>query len=242
MNRVDETINDFWEIDYSPPAKLQSFRELEVGWRFGEGIPTPSNIYNLAIQIDSYIFDKDLFETDYFPGIDGEVSIKIYEENHIFEFTVEVDCSITFVHESNKEETEYLEDLTLNEALSKVDNINIIICESLSDYYIQETGLKRKDDLIAPHLNLLQTGEYPWWTKIAPVNVTSAYVSMPENSTQPLPENLQYIGKSIYKTYQMEPPLSKRIQTPVTNAIITFSDSIENVQDSFLETTQLTIL
>lgn len=100
--------------------KIVGFRGLDHGWHFGEGTPPTDDMILMALTVNNNISHSGYVETDAFPGIDGEIQLTAYRDQTYLELTLELDGSVTFIHEINDEVVEYEEGLTLIQALEKL--------------------------------------------------------------------------------------------------------------------------
>ncbi len=79
-------------------GKIRSFGELPDGWDFGAGRASPPGVVEEARKI--YQLGKSLgLEADAFPGLDGEISVAFYAQEHTVEVRVNTDLSLDLVHE-----------------------------------------------------------------------------------------------------------------------------------------------
>lgn len=101
--------------------KLIEFAELEKGWNFGEGVPSDRVALATAFAILEKIAASGFDHMNAFPGIAGEVRVTAYAGADYYEFTVELDGSVTYVYEREDEELENVEGLTVSEALKKLE-------------------------------------------------------------------------------------------------------------------------
>ena len=97
--------------------KIRGFKRLQKGWHYGEGRPFGDNIINAAISLHKEALRLGFFETDAFPGANGEIMVTIYRHEHYLEFIIERDLTVTFSREDGDDETRYEEGLTLNNAI-----------------------------------------------------------------------------------------------------------------------------
>lgn len=58
--------------------KIRRFGNLEAGWHYGEGLPIPSLVIDLALRVDTMLRDAGYPATDAFPGTDGEIAVTGY--------------------------------------------------------------------------------------------------------------------------------------------------------------------
>jgi hypothetical protein len=100
--------------------KIQGFKELESGWHYGEGISFGQAVTDDAIALIKEANHLGFYETDAFPGVNGEIMVTIYFKSHYLEFIVEPNGSVTFSHEEGNEEVSYYEGLSISDAKLKI--------------------------------------------------------------------------------------------------------------------------
>lgn len=100
--------------------KILSFKKLEKGWHYGEGVPAQLNAIDGALHLYSCAYKLGL-ETDAFPCLDGEIMLCVYDGPHTFEFIVDDSGNIEFIHEIGDSEAARSNDMCLQDA---VDVIN----------------------------------------------------------------------------------------------------------------------
>jgi hypothetical protein len=101
---------------WATEEKIHSFRDLEDGWHYGEGVHFQQSTLDSAIFLNQQAIKLALFETDAFPGVNGEVMVAIYLDEHYLEFILEPDGTVTFCREREDEEVLYRDGLSLQEA------------------------------------------------------------------------------------------------------------------------------
>ncbi len=70
-------------------SKILSFRKLKRGWHYGQGSAISHGIIEKALRIHSVMLSLGFFETNAFPGVDGEVLLTCYFRDHCIEVTIE---------------------------------------------------------------------------------------------------------------------------------------------------------
>ena len=96
--------------------KIRRFGEFENGWHYGEGVSFEQSVLDNAIALNREAIRLAFYETDAFPGTDGEVMLVVYSGDYDLEFVFERDGSVTFCHERGDEEICYRERLSLQDA------------------------------------------------------------------------------------------------------------------------------
>ncbi len=97
--------------------KIEQFRNLDKGWHYNEGVPTTQEIARKAITL----IRNSPFDTDVFPGIDGEIMVTMYHKKHYWEYTIETYGKVTFVHQINNKDVAYDDHISFNSVL---ENLN----------------------------------------------------------------------------------------------------------------------
>lgn len=100
--------------------KIVSFRNLPNNWHYGEGISPSRETIDIALKFNYVARIVQFSKTDAFPGIDGEIQFCAYKDSLYVEFTIEPNDKITFVYEVGSTEIEYCENLSFEEAISKL--------------------------------------------------------------------------------------------------------------------------
>ena len=108
-------------VTYPTERKLQEFKNLQNGWHYGEGVSFQQAIIDNTISLHQEAIRLTLFETNAFPGLNGEIMLAIYSGVHYLEFTLEPDDSVTFYREKDNEEICYQEELSLDKAKVKIE-------------------------------------------------------------------------------------------------------------------------
>lgn len=142
----DSENNYFFLNEYTPPKKILDFKDLPEGWHYGEGFPITEKVIKKAITIDKEAFNNCFFETDAFPGINGEIMVTIYYRDYCLEFTIENNGSVTYIREHNDKEVSYEENITFSEALNRIKTFKEEIWNS-SKFLTEYIGTKGENGL-----------------------------------------------------------------------------------------------
>lgn len=153
------------DLKISSEEKLDIFSNLPDGWNYGEGCAPPVSRIQEAKNFLKFLNGFWFSETDVFPGTDGEIVIRAYNNDNMLEFLFEIDNTINCLLEQNGKETEYEEGVSLNQAQIFVVRCRDIIfdtqCyvrEDFSDSLTQYITTKTVVDFQVWHLkNLPQT-------------------------------------------------------------------------------------
>ncbi len=113
-------------LDNATP-KIASFRDLEPGWCFGEGVGPQENVIALATRLNALAAEHGFDSSDAFPGVNGEIQVDFNRGNKCYEFIIETDESITYYVEeeigSDWVDKEHREGLTMSEAEALVSRV-----------------------------------------------------------------------------------------------------------------------
>jgi hypothetical protein len=184
--------------------KIQSFKDLEAGWSYGEGEPFESSVLNTAIQFNRYAFRRGFFETDAFPGLNGEVLLTIYLGRYYLEFTFEQDGSVTYYHEEAQEEVCYEEGLLLEDAQNRLETFRKQVWKE-SESSIQYITIRADTDSRVQLSRTLEgmTQESRSLAESVSERLDEASAVTSENTTQGLRSSGLFSGVSQQKYYQM---------------------------------------
>lgn len=150
--------------------KIDSFLKLEKGWHYGEGdVPSKKTVESAKNLAEQAIWSS--FDTNAFPGIDGEILVTVYSKDYCLEFTVESDGKIIFVYEFNDQEIEYSEGLNFREAQKKLDDF----CERIYNKKEWNTSGLSTSPIMIPEESVLSA----WPLKIQKVmeSLSSPYAA-----------------------------------------------------------------
>lgn len=120
--------------------KILGFSQLEEGWCFAEGISFSKEILHKALDLYQVSQISNFTSTDAFPGLCGEITLALYHGEHYYEFTIESDFSVTFIHEIGEETCEYTDQLSISEAKKKILKLGVASWSS-SELYTQPSTI-----------------------------------------------------------------------------------------------------
>lgn len=110
----------------STKKKILDFKNLEKGWCYGEGELFEDHVIRKSVELHKEAINQGFLETDAFPGTNGEIRITIYLDEDYFEFTLDSNEKLAFVHEKGNEEILSEESLSLEKAKKKIRDIRDI--------------------------------------------------------------------------------------------------------------------
>ena len=71
---------------HSTERKIQGFRELGTDWYYGAEAHFDEAVIQRAIRMNQQAVSLGLFETDAFPGANGEIAVAVYWQDEYLEF------------------------------------------------------------------------------------------------------------------------------------------------------------
>jgi hypothetical protein len=106
------------ELENAVLGKIRSFGSFENGWDFGEGVPAPFKVVDMALDLCRW--GEELgFEMDAFPGAGGDISIDFYAGDELVQILINTDLSFELTHESgigyDYEEVAHSENILIEE-------------------------------------------------------------------------------------------------------------------------------
>jgi len=125
---TENTDQSFWDLPDPTEQKILDFSTLSRGWHFGNGMPPSKSAIETALSINSFAQSLSL-RTDAFPGIDGELQIRCYNETDTIEITIEADNTITYALDRAGEEMLYLERLSFQDVIKQLCEHGQVRCD-----------------------------------------------------------------------------------------------------------------
>ena len=156
--------------------KIRSFRNSKLGWHYGEGVPANKNVIEIASQLNQTAIQVSFLESAAFLGVSGEIQVVFYHKDDSFEFTIETDCKITFIHEINRDIIEEREDINLDEAIGTICDHRPWLYYDLSSSVIGNP--KKADSVVLNSNRQVATVAYPWLKKNALKNIEPNWASV----------------------------------------------------------------
>ena len=180
--------------------KIASFRNLQVGWHYGSGVPPTDDTINKALILNSEAALAGFKKTNAFPGIDGEIQVTAYHHSTYLELTIEIDGTVTFVYEHDDNEIAY-EKLTFDEARTRLRKFRGL---TWALYGLSTSGSStpiRSGSQALP-LNLRVTGaESRLLIQTVSYESAEIFASTSKDSTEMSPELLLFSGTSPLKYF-----------------------------------------
>ncbi len=142
--------------------KIFEISEFENGWHYGEGVKFSKGAIKDILALHRELVLKGCFNTDVFPGLNGELQITVYSGKDcvIFERSIEGLWDVT--HEINDEESESVQGLSLQEAVEHASVLKSKLCNASASYRSVIIGTKSGTaSTIWPSSPLARMEEFP---------------------------------------------------------------------------------
>jgi len=176
--------------------KIEEFRGFSQGWHYGEGTQFESWMLREAHSLNSQALRSGFVETDAFPGLDGEITVTLYNGPDYWEFAIGKDQTVAFTHEQDGEEVSYRSALSLEETKKIIRELGKSICRQSESFIVGGTIGGWIDFKAVPLSQLESRLE----SLLSPKNVYATpvilHVVTYSNFTPRLPANPRFIGAS----------------------------------------------
>jgi hypothetical protein len=103
--------------------KLNDLNGIKHGWHFGEGKSLNNDVYSLGCYLIERISMIGFTELDCFLGINGELIITIYKDEHYIELNINKFLYIDFVYQVNDKDIIYEEEMNFVMIIDKIKEI-----------------------------------------------------------------------------------------------------------------------
>lgn len=205
-------------FDHPTEVKLRHFEHLLKGWHHGQGEVISSVAIGEAVELHRQLTGNLFFETDAFPGLNGEIQLTAYDASHCFEFTRARTGEWTFIHEEGWDEIVEIENLDFQQASEIVGSLRQRIWNTCTSWR-DNIGIDTENAFEVWPLSLqIQTEESRSLQNL--VSMQSPLQSVIISGTTPRmwPESRQSFGKFRVRYYPPPFRLNPRQVTEVTDA------------------------
>ena len=79
--------------------KIMAFRRLRDGWHYGEGYFLDESVVNSALELHKRILSLGFYDTDAFPGIEGNIILTVSSGAECLAFTLMSNGDIQYCRE-----------------------------------------------------------------------------------------------------------------------------------------------
>jgi hypothetical protein len=170
--------------------KISSFAALPQGWDYGKGGPIPQETLDAAFEWSRYLRARGFWDTDAFPGSDGEIAVAAELGDHYLEIIVEPDGNVSIAYDRKGKQQLYLPNMSTAEARWAVSQMVGLIW-SASGYYTQPSSTnvqKNSVDQLSATQKL--TGIFPLSGSNVLNNPVPRSAPTSKNTTWEFPESL----------------------------------------------------
>ena len=149
--------------------RIMQFQALKCGWHFGEGVEFNESVIADSLELNREIISSGFYDTNAFPGLNGEIQVTVYQDNDYFQFEVSPDNSWSIIHEQAGTEIERIENQNLEQAIDYAKGIKSKLCSALDSYQYTLTGTLTGGDLTTWLLSPTEKmEEFQFLTETAP--------------------------------------------------------------------------
>ena len=141
--------------------KIMAFRRLTDGWHYGEGYHVDESVVNTALELHKRILSLGLYETDAFPGIEGNIVLTVYSGTECLEFTLMSNGNIQYCRERDDVEVCEEVSLTILQAENILKDFRQGTCRQF-DFSTLDTMIAAKNAFVPRHLHVLGMGFQLW--------------------------------------------------------------------------------
>ena len=104
--------------------KLESFANLERGWRLGAGVPVPANVISIGKRIAVEFHRYGFPQMDVFPGADEDILVTAYWDDNYVSVLVNASGLLTLNYEKGDRPITFAEHLRFDEMIENLRRIS----------------------------------------------------------------------------------------------------------------------
>lgn len=192
-------------VPFTTADKIRAFQRLAPGWSYSNGEPVSQATVDIALALHQELAKHGFVETDAFPGLGGEVMLRVYATGKTIEFVVERSGTVSlFVESDAGDEAAPQYGLSPEQAIQKIEELKKAEWTS-SECSIHFTTTPRSGDLFVWHSGT--TGKVSLFsTSNAPLQPANIFVVTSHGSTAAFPELQRYFGSSPAHYYPTRRP------------------------------------
>ena len=155
----------FTELPNPTEKKIESFRMLQPGWRYGEGVRIEDDVIADTIELNKTAFNMGFINTVATPIENGGISLLIFYGGFDMEFVIEPQRTIFYYLSQDENEVEEQHNLTQDQATAKIHEFWNRQCVQ-SDYSNWgNTSHRREDSTVQRHSRIQEMVQAsPYWT------------------------------------------------------------------------------
>jgi len=125
--------------------KIREFENLENGWCYGEGEEIKEDLFSQAESLVNLLTNEGFFNTDAFPGPNGEIMVSVYEGKFYIQFIIEKNKSFNILLENEGKKVTREKNQTYENVKDIISKIRRELWSSLDGYTISTTTGNEND-------------------------------------------------------------------------------------------------
>ncbi len=124
---------------------LEQFKQLSVGWNFGQGVPSTPSAARSCQLIMSFVKRLKFDDIDAFPGIDGEIQLCIYLGAETLELVFEPNGTVTITLEKDDAFQCIAENVSTNKAFQILKDFKYNRCRDYTSLISSTISPQERD-------------------------------------------------------------------------------------------------
>lgn len=178
-------------------TKVVAFGASPVGWHYGCGIPAAATTVQRALDLLNFCGKVGLYDTDAFPGSDGEIAITAYSGTFYLRVGLEADDSHTVLLQDQGEDILEKDDASLTQAYAMIENAAKIIeraCPTSGWSILDPLTRSVQSSTTMPSNTTLRMDVFQLLASNVFINQVSGSANILGSIIQGSPESHQYFG------------------------------------------------
>lgn len=184
--------------------KIRSFLNKPVGWHYNAGKPPVPERISVAVSYLRVLHALGLYETDAFPGVDGEIMVTAYNKKAYYETSFELNGNANFVFRYSDEDRIDEENVSVPRMIAHLlEAIQQAEQEECSTFvlFTQNTTIQEQKSSKTMLSRTAQMGAVPQsLKKAAPQRMANPYVLTSNNTIQTSQVIPPFFGSSMYQS------------------------------------------
>ena len=193
--------------------KIQSFRNLKNGWRFGEGRSATEMATQTAMDALNCFFCAGAQSIEVFPEVDGGILVSGYYGHDTLDVICHYDGLMGLVHEVADQEVADIPKISMNDFADYLGRLEWATT-SLSELFTHESLVKKRESSRVLLSRLLKTVAFHSLMWSVPETLVGRNANIFSNFIQGGEEKNQFYGESLSLLSLREAPLSLSHQAP----------------------------
>lgn len=132
----------YYTVFHSTERRIRDFGHFTDGWHFGEGKEFEIDAIQEALKLHQHILECGFFETNAFPGLDGEIQMTVYSEHDYFQFERDSGGVWEIIHEQAGATLESLAGLDFEHVVEFVKTMRQKLWNAFASYHSMRIGIE----------------------------------------------------------------------------------------------------